>query len=442
MPAPPRTTPDPSRIPHLRRVVPLTARGVGLLCVAAVVLAAGITRADMAGMFWGSSFLLAALWAAAGSHVMRALSARALVKPGALEILLPPSALSPGDEGEALVTAEMPRVFPPGFTVSLELPLSWNGRNLTGVRAPLAPGMNRVSVRFRAPARGSYTAAAALVCARDILGLASCPLVVETESSVKVLPRMVEMQRPLPVHQEGGEALRRETRRRRSEELLEVRKYFPGDDVRRLNWKVFAHAGELFLRVGEETPPPESRFLLILDATENPLVPPAVSADYLDSLVEAAAAAMKALLGRGAEIQLWMPGAAAARSFGPDTAPEVLLLLCGTAWSPPGWQPALPGTQGMHAVVISSPGSPSLEGLMRDISSRGWRASLILPDLRATGGPRRRITLRSLLLVPRDPRPPREPVVPEPALADFRQAMARERGRYGQLVTGGRDEAR
>ena len=61
--------------------------------------------------------------------------------------------------------------------------------------------------------------------------------------------------------------------RRRSEELLEARKYYPGDDVRRLNWKVFAHLDELFLRIGEEVPPPESRILFVLDTTANPLRP-------------------------------------------------------------------------------------------------------------------------------------------------------------------------
>lgn len=48
----------------------------------------------------------------------------------------------------------------------------------------------------------------------------------------------------------------------RSEELYEVRQYKPGDDPRRINWKVYAHTGEPALREGELSPPPSSEYAI------------------------------------------------------------------------------------------------------------------------------------------------------------------------------------
>ena len=62
---------------------------------------------------------------------------------------------------------------------------------------------------------------------------------------------------------------------------------------------MFAHTDELFLRIGEEVPPPESRILFILDTTEGPFVPRSAAADYLDSLVESCASVMTHLVRRG-----------------------------------------------------------------------------------------------------------------------------------------------
>ena len=48
---------------------------------------------------------------------------------------------------------------------------------------------------------------------------------------------------------------------RRSEELYEARRYFAGDDPRKINWNIFAHTGELAIREGELLPPPSAEFL-------------------------------------------------------------------------------------------------------------------------------------------------------------------------------------
>jgi hypothetical protein len=77
---------------------------------------------------------------------------------------------------------------------------------------------------------------------------------------------------------------------------------------------------------------------------------------------------------------------------------------------------------------------------MAEIGRRGWRASLVLPDIeepsRAPAGTR----LRDMLFVPRDGGKPRERL-PGKELSAFRTALAEERARYGGSLSGGLDAA-
>ncbi|ULQ61167.1 DUF58 domain-containing protein [Brucepastera parasyntrophica] len=54
-----------------------------------------------------------------------------------------------------------------------------------------------------------------------------------------------------------------------SEELYEIRPYFPGDDPRKINWKVFAHIGDISIRKGELLPPPSSEYFFLLYSPEH-----------------------------------------------------------------------------------------------------------------------------------------------------------------------------
>ena len=52
---------------------------------------------------------------------------------------------------------------------------------------------------------------------------------------------------------------------RRSDELYETRQYLPGDDPRKINWKVYAHTGSLAVREGELLPPPSAEYVVIVN---------------------------------------------------------------------------------------------------------------------------------------------------------------------------------
>lgn len=384
------------------KILPLTLRGLLMLVLSLAALVEGILRTDMAGLFWGSSFLLIVAYAVAGNAFTRALSSRGRKNPGFLEVHLPVSVLSPGEEAEAHVAVSMPRALLPGFSVIFSLPLSWQERRIETVRAVLSPGANSLVVRFRPEKRGSYAAKSAMIEVRDILGFSSASVSIPLEESVNVFPDIPREARPLRPAEEGGDSIRFSAHRRRSEELLEVRKYFPGDDIRKLNWKVFAHLNELFLRIGEETPPPESRFLFVLDAADNPGVPRKIRADYLDGLVEACASAMSVTLAQGAEVFFVATGPCRCRSFAPEARPALMAALADVWWSGTPGPLDLPAQARMHAVVFSSPGSPAMEGILSEIRSRGWKTSVFIGDIPRPerGGPRR---IRDLFFVPQEP---------------------------------------
>ncbi len=51
---------------------------------------------------------------------------------------------------------------------------------------------------------------------------------------------------------------------KRNDELYDVRPYTPGDDTRKINWKLFAHTEELSIKQGDFVPPPQKFFTLYI----------------------------------------------------------------------------------------------------------------------------------------------------------------------------------
>lgn len=56
---------------------------------------------------------------------------------------------------------------------------------------------------------------------------------------------------------------------RRTDELYDSRPYFPGDDIRKINWKLYAHTQELSIKQGDFVPPPKIFFTIYV---ESPIV--------------------------------------------------------------------------------------------------------------------------------------------------------------------------
>ena len=66
----------------------------------------------------------------------------------------------------------------------------------------------------------------------------------------------------------GGTVQRNDFKHNKSEELIDHRPYYPGDDPRRINWKLYSHSplGELMVRKEDVESPPHSRRIILIDA--------------------------------------------------------------------------------------------------------------------------------------------------------------------------------
>lgn len=388
----------------LRRAVALTAAGWAFTAAAALLLALGAARSELAALLWGGSFLLLVVYALAGNglrrlrlsrHLRRTLdpvecrllaiaqgqaTARGPQGPASGGSL--PSGLFPGEEASAEIRAELPRLALPGFPVFFCILLRFQDREPIRLEMPLWPGGNRRLLPFSPQLRGHYRSSAARLEVRDLLGITRAAVALRIEESLRVYPAVHDMPLRPPHPEQGGEEHRRRSLKRRSEELLEVRKYFPGDDIRRVHWKLFAHSNELFLRTGEEAPPPESRYLVLLDTGPSPGLPGELAAHYLDALIEACASCVLALAREGKEVLFAVTDAGVPQPITPEKREEFLAQLSGAWWSRQ-FRLELPARRRLQVLLFSTPGSVNRKRLLDALSSRAWPVSLFLKDLPA-----------------------------------------------------------
>ncbi|MFW5643406.1 MAG: DUF58 domain-containing protein [Alkalispirochaeta sp.] len=89
----------------------------------------------------------------------------------------------------------------------------------------------------------------------------------DDEAVLRVLPGTDHSDRPEPVSGVSGTHRIDDVSVRRNAELIESRPYYPGDDPRHIHWGMYAHTGELYLRIGEEVPPRVGTVTIALDHT-------------------------------------------------------------------------------------------------------------------------------------------------------------------------------
>jgi hypothetical protein len=102
---------------------------------------------------------------------------------------------------------------------------------------------------------GNYNLENFKIVFRDIFGFSSYELDSNFDHELTVLPYFTEEIEIPYFTDEGGEQSIQNSSKVSSTDFFENRKYYPGDDIRRLNWKVFAHINELHVREVEKIPP-------------------------------------------------------------------------------------------------------------------------------------------------------------------------------------------
>jgi hypothetical protein len=274
---------------------------LSILLLAAAALTAGRIRGEPVLSLLGAIFL------AVSGYCFLAVLFLALAhrnKAPALSARITGGALRPGAAAGVFVAREPAAPFfrLPALLVRYEINLATkDGRAARYVFDPDAPQTGGAS--FPAPERGAYYGAGDRLIVADALGLFRWSFRAGEEAGgprLLVAPRLPE-EAPFVPPRSGG-TRRREERFRRAGGLTEHRPYVPGDDPRRINWKLYGHAGGLFVREGEREPPPRSRLIILVDTQVDPaLFNPEAGRRGVDLLCENACALALDYRGGGRE---------------------------------------------------------------------------------------------------------------------------------------------
>jgi hypothetical protein len=178
--------------------------------------------------------------------------------------------ITSGAAGEIRLPADggKPRFFKlPGTFIRYEIKLQTRDeRKLRCIFDPAAKWGKNEGIFFPAAERGAYFGTADEFAVYDGPGFFRFAFPVQRDRLLLAAPPVLEESVSLPVRS-GGTEQRTEPHYRKTDDLTDHRPYVPGDDPRRINWKLYGHgpSGELFVREGESEPPPRSRFVILLD---------------------------------------------------------------------------------------------------------------------------------------------------------------------------------
>ncbi|MDO9015803.1 MAG: DUF58 domain-containing protein [Deltaproteobacteria bacterium] len=300
----------------LRHTQVMTDKGLGLFfgALAAVVLSLTLKFAEL-GII--AVLGLATLYAVVTTGVLlstvvaQRFEERLAARGGIIGREFVPVVVESGESVEELFHFERVPV-PWGFVVQVHqrLParLATESRHVVGA----AVSMRRVTLSrpvHRTP-RGDYRIPPASVAFTDLFGLTRVAIAQAAEARLRVLPRLHPVAMAAaprsPAPQEGALAV---LRRAPTEDWFRVREYLPGDDTRRIHWKLSVKLGHLQVRQPETVPVVRRRVRLVLDnhlprsyahGEEVDLV----LGDVLDRLVELWISLARTLSERGESVQI------------------------------------------------------------------------------------------------------------------------------------------
>lgn len=199
---------------------------------------------------------------------------------------------------------------PTGFVLLVEDP---NPPELsTESRYAIGAGARRTSVtvsgRFRRTPRGLHRLGPANVWYQDALGFTRVPVASLATAELKVLPRFcpLEILSPPRSQYEAPDLLTR-PHRFATEDHFRFKEYVPGDDTRRISWRLSMRTGRLQVRQPESREISTRQVVLLLDTwlPPGPILEDALGiAAVLDRLVETWISLANELVDRGDRVLL------------------------------------------------------------------------------------------------------------------------------------------
>jgi uncharacterized protein (DUF58 family) len=250
-------------------VVPVPHKlGAAILLLTIAALAAGRLRAEIALSLLGAVFLVTLVYCFTTTLFLGLANRKRL---GAASARIRTQHIRAGETADFAFTLNAPYedkrfIRLPGILVRYELRMETkDGRRVRYLFDPafLKSGVHAIPV----PERGAYYGRGGdRLILFDALGFFQLCIQAPTDAGCRLLA-IPKPSPPLSIQtRSGGEEQRNALHFLRTDKLIDHRPYIPGDDPRRINWKLYGHLGDLFIREGEPEPPPHSELLILVDA--------------------------------------------------------------------------------------------------------------------------------------------------------------------------------
>jgi len=216
---------------------------------------------------------------------------------------------------------------------------------------------------FTVKKRGAYFSAYDEFAVFDILGFFRFAYRIpgigsggDIACDARLLVSPIAADEPISFRAKGGEANRQDAfSLERTDYLIDHRPYVPGDDPRRINWKLYGHGGELIVRQGEREPPPSSSLTILIDTQYDSLYSVNSAPEAVDILCENALAIINNA-GKEINIQIGFTGQSkksnVAASSGSLTQAELGFYLAYPAALPAETKAALPAVPEDSSIII------------------------------------------------------------------------------------------
>lgn len=381
--------------------IPLTSRGGAFSLLAIGLFCAGAIRSELGALLSGAGLLSSVLLAlfgtlAEGRRCRRVLAANP--EPLAFFMGVPLRDAEGACKAAFRVdNLALPSPRAPGIEILLDIRLRARNGRMAHAAVPLPARGTGAEGSFPSSgglSRGAYRGSAALeVC--DVFGF--CAVRVEAVRSLEAVAAPEPKGAAVFVRGGGGERPRPSERVVQGEDRFDSRPYVPGDDPRRVHWKLYARFGDLFVRPGDLSPPPGQAVCVLVDTGRPEYMSGPEGQVYLDDLAAWALGCACLMRDRGTRVVCSSPGL-------PD-APEDEAGMAGwfadLAWTEKAPAAEVPGPE--RLVVFGAPGGTGIRSALAARKAPGPRCMLAIPGLPEE--PSRPWAERFFLLPPADRKP-------------------------------------
>ncbi|MBI9102330.1 MAG: DUF58 domain-containing protein [Spirochaetales bacterium] len=277
-----------------------TAGGIVIIFTSFFLLLSGFVRGELAALLWGGTLFFVIFFCCLAVFITAVLNRH--IQSGfepSHPLLFQGEEVEPGVllSGDLFLPLRVRRI--PGISLAYKLDFTFKTRKFI-LLANLHPSRLSFPISGTPLFRGTYSGQDSLVV-RDLTGFFQVDIPLGGEGFLTVYPER-ERDSRLPFLPSLGGSVTPEIRRKReSSDLFDLRKFYPGDDPRKLHWKLYAHSGDLFLRKGEPEPPPSGLFQFVLDLNLDN-IPEGMRASVFELLIANMAEILCGILLRGNEL--------------------------------------------------------------------------------------------------------------------------------------------